>query len=211
MDRSISAVVLAISNCQRPLPDVSLQEYDGQPLIAWALERVRQFSDDVILVAPDFRPYEGFDARVVHDAKLEFGSLIGLQAGLSEARSPLALVVACDMPFLDLRLLRYMVVVAKAHDAVVPLVGDLPEPLHGLYRVGSCLPAINGALDRGELDAGSFLSDVDVRYLKEDELDLFDPERLSFFAVQSEQDWKLGLELADYLDREQGVRRPSSP
>jgi molybdopterin-guanine dinucleotide biosynthesis protein A len=210
MGRSISAVVLAVSNCQRPLPDVSLQEYDGQPLIAWVLERVRQFSDDVTLVAADHKAYEGLDARVIHNAKLEYGSLVGLQAGLSTATSPLALVVACDMPFLDLRLLRYMVVVAKAHDAVIPRVSGLAEPLHGLYRVESCLPAVNRALDRGELQAASFLPDIDVRYLTDDELDLFDPERLSFFTVRSDEEWKLGLELADYLDRQQGVRRPST-
>ena len=86
----------------------------------------------------------------------------------------------------------------------------LPEPLHGLYRVETCLPAVNAALDRGELQAASFLPDIDVRYLSDDEVDLFDPERLSFFTVGSEQEWKLGLELADYLDREQGVHRPGS-
>jgi molybdopterin-guanine dinucleotide biosynthesis protein A len=178
--------------------------------MAWVLERLRDFSDDVTLVAADAEAYKGLDARVISNARLEFGSLVGLQAGLATAESPLALIVACDMPFLDLRLLRYMVIVAKAHDAVVPRVGGLPEPLHGLYRVETCLPAVNTALDRGELEAASFLPDIDVRYLSDDEIDLFDPERLSFFTVGSEEEWKLGLDLADYLDKEQGVHRPAS-
>lgn len=208
--RMVSAIVLAGGKSQRIGADKALIEFGGRPLIAWVLEKLRQVSNDLIIVAKDTAPYAQFGTRLVTDAYSEYGALVGLHAGLRAAHHSRALALGCDMPFLDLRLLRYMIVLGKAHEAVVPRLGGLPEPLHALYRVDRCLPAIERALDRGELKMTSFLPDVQVRYVEEHELDLFDPERLSLFNVNTLEDWERGSELARYVDEEQSSRAPTS-
>lgn len=202
MKRLVSAVVLAGGKSQRIGTDKALLEFDGQPLIGRVLQRLWLLSDDVIIVAKDTAAYAHLGGRTVADASPEQAPLIGLQAGLAAARHRLALAVACDMPFLDVRLLRFMIVASKAYDAVIPRLGGWPEPLHAVYRVKPCLAAVETALQRGELKMTSFLPHIEVRYVDESELDLLDPQRLSFFNVNTQEDWQRGLALAERLRRQ---------
>jgi molybdopterin-guanine dinucleotide biosynthesis protein A len=194
--RPLSAVVLAGGGGQRMGGSKALLEIDGQPLVIWVLERLQRLSDDLILVARDTSAFGHLPVRLVSDIYPGEGPLVGLHAGLQAARHPAALAVACDMPFLDLRLLRYMIVVGKAHDAVVPRLASLPEPLHAIYRVDPCLRAIQDALDAGSRKMTSFLESVEVRYVEENEIALFDPDQLSFFNVNTPEDLQRGEALA---------------
>jgi len=194
--RPLSAVVLAGGEGQRMGANKALLEIDGQPLLNWVLARLQRLSDDVIVVARETAIWGHPPARLVSDAYPGQGPLVGLHAGLHAARHPAALAVACDMPFLDLRLLRYMIVVGKAHDAVVPRLSGLTEPLHAIYRVEPCLRAIETVLDAGSRKMTSFLGCVEVRYVEEHEIDLFDPDHLSFFNVNTPEDLQRGEALA---------------
>ena len=207
--RPLSAVVLAGGRGQRIGANKALLEIDGQPLVDWVLERLQRLSDDMILVAREPAVFGHLPARLVSDIYPGQGPLVGLHAGLQAACHPAALAVACDMPFLDLRLLRYMIVVGKAHDAVVPLIRGLPEPLHAMYRVDRCLPAIEKTLDSGCLKMTGFLSSVQVRYVQEHEVDLFDPNHLSFFNVNTPDDLSRGREMARQMQRQQAGRSSS--
>jgi len=208
--RPLSAIVLVGGRGRRMGGNKALLDVEGKPLVGWVLERLAEISDDVMIVARDAAPFEHLAARVVTDIYPDEGPLVGLHAGLRGARHPSALAVACDMPFLDLRLVRYMIVVGKAHDAVVPLIRGLPEPLHAMYRVDRCLPAVEKALDAGCLKMTGFLSSVQVRYVQEHEVDLFDPAHLSFFNVNTPDDLRRGREMARQIGRQQAERSLST-
>jgi len=208
--RPLSAIVLVGGRGRRMGTNKALLDVEGKPLVGWVLERLAELSDDVMIVARDAAPFEHLAARVVTDIYPDEGPLVGLHAGLREARHPSALAVACDMPFLDLRLVRYMIVVGKSHDAVVPLIRGLPEPLHAMYRVARCLPAVEKALDDGNLKMTSFLSSIQVRYMQEHEVNLFDPEHLSFFNVNTPDDLRRGREMARKMQVQQAERSSSA-
>jgi len=57
---------------------------------------------------------------------------------------------------------------------VIPRIGGLSEPLHAIYSK-SCLEPIDRLLGRGGLKIIDFFSEVRVRYVEEDEIDIFDP------------------------------------
>jgi molybdopterin-guanine dinucleotide biosynthesis protein A len=116
------------------------------------------------------------------------GSLMGIYSGLKAARHARALVVGCDMPFLDLSLLRYMLSLAGDHEVVIPRVDGLLEPLHAVYSK-ACLPAMARLLGRGRRQIIAFFDEVRVRYVERAEVDLFDPQHLSFINVNTPQDW----------------------
>jgi len=209
--RVVSGIILAGGKSQRLGVDKALLELEGQSLIDRVLNRLQRLSDDLIIVAKDPTPYAHLAARLVSDVYPGQGALVGLHAGLQAARHPLALAVACDMPFLDLRLLRYMIVLGRGYDIVVPRIGSYLEPLHALYRVERCLPAIKQALDDGQARVTSFFSHVRVRYVEEHEINLFDPEHLSFFNINTPEDWQRGQELARQLRSRKPSRRRKEP
>lgn len=189
----VTAVILAGGESQRMGTNKALLEIAGQPLIARTVARVRALCAEIIVVTntPDVYRFlvSGFGARLVPDAYAARGSLVGLYSGLCAAQSPLALALACDMPLLNLDLLRAMVDQAAAYDAVVPRIDDLVEPLHAVYRPAVCAPAILRRLEAGDRRMISFLPDVAVRFFEAADVEVYDPRRLSFMNVNTPGEW----------------------
>jgi molybdopterin-guanine dinucleotide biosynthesis protein A len=187
---ALSVVILAGGKSRRLGKDKSQLVLGRQTLLARSITAMATLTDDVIVAAgkPAHLGKLG-PARVVGDVIVGCGALSGLHAGLQAARHDYALVVACDMPFLNLRLLRYMAIIAPGYDAVVPLWRNEAEPLHAIYA-RTCLPAIESFLQRGGGRIVEFYSQVNVRYLEPDEIALFDPQGVSFLNVNTPQDWE---------------------
>jgi molybdopterin-guanine dinucleotide biosynthesis protein A len=186
-----SAIVLAGGQSQRLGQDKALLVLDSQPLLVRTLDRLAAISDDLIVVANDPGRYAHLQlgVRFVCDERPGVGSLMGIFSGLRVARHRYALVVACDMPFLNVSLLRHLLSLAPGYDVVVPRLGDEVEPLHAVYGQ-SCLPAIEQVLAQGRRRIIAFFDHVRVRHVLQGEIDSFDPEHLSFVNVNTPQDWE---------------------
>ncbi len=148
--------------------DKALLLLDGQPLIARTVQQLSTLSDDLIVVTNNPERFEplGLAARLVVDERPGEGSLMGIYSGLKVARHPYALVVACDMPFLNLPLLRYMLSIMPTYDVVVPRLAGMLEPLHAVYG-RTCLPWIARLLDEGQRKIVAFFPYVKVRHVEE--------------------------------------------
>ena len=184
---AVSGIVLAGGQSSRLGMDKSFVNANGQPLIEHVVAKLTKLSDDVIIVTNSPENYNHLEAKLVGDIYPGKGSLGGIYSGLRAATNAHSLVVACDMPFLDLNLLRYMILLASGHDVVIPRIGGFPEPLHAIYSK-SCLEPIDRLLARGGLKIIDFFSEVRVHYVEEDEVDIFDPQHLSFFNVNTPND-----------------------
>ncbi len=134
--------------------------------------------------------------RTVFDLYPGKRALGGVYTGLVHSTSFHNLVVACDMPFLNTELLRYMIELSSGFDAVVPRLGGKVEPLHAVYSK-NCLTPIEELMEQGDLRVYRLLDLVKVRYVEQREIDRFDPEHLSFFNINTKADLEKAEELAD--------------
>jgi molybdopterin-guanine dinucleotide biosynthesis protein A len=184
---AVSGIVLAGGQSSRLGMDKSFVNANGQPLIEHIVAKLTKLSDDVIIVTNSPENYNHLEAKLVGDIYPGKGSLGGIYSGLRAATNAYSLVVACDMPFLDLNLLRYMILLACGHDVVIPRIGRFLEPLHAIYSK-SCLEPIDRLLAQGGLKIIDFFPEVRVRYVEESEVDIFDPQHLSFFNVNTPSD-----------------------
>ena len=99
----VSAVVLAGGRSSRFGRDKLAEPIDGRPLLSYAVEAVRPFATEIIIVvAPGSAPAAAIPDGVilVHDPVAFEGPLAGLLAGLQAAHEPVVLVVGGDMPTL---------------------------------------------------------------------------------------------------------------
>lgn len=194
----VSCIVLAGGRSSRLGVDKAFLEIGGQPLIERVVEKVMQIGDEVLLVtnAPERFGYLGLP--MVQDVHPGQGVLGGLYSGLRAAGNKYSLVVACDMPFLDLKLLRYMILLTPEQDVVIPCLGGMLEPLHAIYS-RNCLEPIERALSCGERRVVRFFPEVRVRYVDQREVDILDPKHLSFFNINTPED----LDQAQKLAREE--------
>lgn len=182
-----SAVVLAGGRSSRLGQDKAFLKINGQFLMERILEKLAQLSDELIVVTNEPDKYDQFEAVIVGDAFPGKGALGGIYSGVRAATRSHSLVVACDMPFLNLSLLRYMQGLASQHDVVIPRVGELTEALHAIYS-RNCLPFVEEHLKAGDLSIVSFFPRVRVRYVEREEMDIFDPEHLSLFNINNQVD-----------------------
>ena len=201
--RGISAVILAGGQSRRLGMDKSLLELDGQSLLARAVSKLAALSDDIIVVTNGPENYEHLEleARFVPDEQPGAGALMGVYSGLKAASHNSALAVACDMPFLNVPLLQYMLPSSASYDVVVPRLGDFLEPLHAIYSK-RCLPFMATLLAQGRPQIIAFFGDVEVHHVKEHEIAMFDPLRLSFLNVNSPADWQLAQKVLARSDLE---------
>jgi molybdopterin-guanine dinucleotide biosynthesis protein A len=193
--RPVSCIVLAGGVSNRLGADKAFLNIGGRVLIEGIVEKMARIGDEVIVVTNSPQRYSHLEARLVGDVYPGKGVLGGIYSGLKAAHSYNSLVVACDMPFLDLKLLRYMILLSPGQDVVIPRVGELTEPLHAIYSK-QCLQPIERVLAGSGRRIIDFFPEVRVRYVEEQEIRLFDPQLLSFFNINTSADLEKARSLA---------------
>ena len=199
MESEVTGIVLAGGLSRRLGRDKAVEPIDGEPLISRVIRRLDVLVDEIVVVVNDDARAKELPlldtAKVAVDIYPDSGSLGGIFSGLSAAKNDWGFVVACDMPFLNSNLIAHMLTLRQGYDAVVPMLGGYPEPTHSIYSK-ACLPHIEHRLEANQLKIAAFFDSVRVRDVSEAEIDLFDPERLSFFNVNTPDDLDRALALA---------------
>ncbi|MBI1886572.1 MAG: molybdenum cofactor guanylyltransferase [Chloroflexi bacterium] len=190
VEAPLAGVVLAGGESRRLGVDKALlTTFHSKPLLLHVLDTVRTVCDEVVVVVDRADRYADLelDARVATDRFPGRGPLGGVHAGLSAVESPFALVVACDMPFLNLDLLRYMAGFPRHYEALVPVHRGRWQPLHAIYA-RTCRSAAEAALVQGEQQVLDLLKRLRVRPVGLDELRPLDRYGFSFFNVNEPED-----------------------
>jgi molybdopterin-guanine dinucleotide biosynthesis protein A len=186
----VTGIILAGGKSLRLGQNKALQVIEGKSLIQRVVDRLAILSREIIIVTAHGEAIPcSSTARIetVADIYPGKGSLGGIYSGLIASTSARATIVGCDMPFLNVELLEYMTGICSVFDVVIPRIKDKLEPLCAVYSK-ICLVHIKELLQQDELRISKLLSIVNVKYVEKDEVDRFDPEHLSFFNVNSQDD-----------------------
>jgi len=174
---AMTGVILAGGRSSRMGINKALIEMNGERLIDRAVRLFREIFPALILVTNDPLLYLDQDLIIVTDIVPGRGPLMGIYTALFFASDDV-FVAACDMPFLNGDLIRYMVSQAGEADIVVPRPGAGYEPLHAVYS-RRCLKPAGAALARGERKVVSFYKGLRVKVIEGEALAPFgDPGRL---------------------------------
>jgi len=187
---SLSSIVLAGGEAKRFGRNKLEEELGGRTLIQRVIDSLSQISDEIIVAAAPHQhtPHiHSTRVKVVTDLIPGKSALGGIYTGLSAAASFRSLVVAADMPLLNIALLKYMMDISEDYDVVVPRIDRWLEPLHAIYSK-KCRAPMREQIESGQLAIRVFLEQVRVRYLEKEEIEKFDPEHLSFFNINTEAD-----------------------
>jgi molybdenum cofactor guanylyltransferase len=203
-ERRAAGVVLAGGRSSRMGQPKALLPFDGEPLIAHIVRKLRRLFGDVVVVAAPEQELPPLPARLVRDDVAYQGPVAGIYHGLNAAGSELAFVTSCDSAFLDEALIEHLVSRAVDHDVVVPRWNGRYQPLHAVYRRG-VLPFLDAQLSRGELRPVFLFDKVRTRRIDEEEIRRFDPEGRSFFNMNTPDEYTEALRLW-----EESTRRPGA-
>jgi molybdopterin-guanine dinucleotide biosynthesis protein A len=172
--------------------DKALMPFLGQPLIQLVLERVAPLADEIIVTSNQPKNFKFLGVPIFPDVIPCVGALGGLFTALKVASNPLVAVVACDLPFVNPDLLENCrdILIETSCDAVIPATERGLEPLHAVYRVETCLPAVEATLDSGNRRVISWHKEMDIHILPPEEVAQFDPHGITFWNVNTLEEFE---------------------
>jgi len=178
--------------------DKALKIFLGRPLIQRVVERLSSVADELIVTTNPPEEYSFLDLPLFSDLKPGRGALGGLYTAIASATNPVVAVVACDMPFASPALLEAAkeILLAEKADVVIAKGEEAYEPLHAVYRRGTCLPAIEAAFDADQWKVVAWFPQVKVRLLNPEELKHYDPSGLAFWNVNTPEEFAKAQEIA---------------
>jgi molybdopterin-guanine dinucleotide biosynthesis protein A len=185
----MTGIILAGGENRRMGRDKAFLKLDGLPLIEHVLGTLRGIFSKTIIVTNTPSAYASYDTVVITDAVDKRGPLTGIYTGLLHSTDEYNFIVACDMPFLNPDLIRYMAGLVQGQDIVIPKVSDRVEPLHAIYSKG-LLPLIETRLRQDARQIQGILGDARVLYVTETEVVRYDPEIRSFENLNTPEEYK---------------------
>jgi molybdopterin-guanine dinucleotide biosynthesis protein A len=187
-----TAIVLAGGRSSRMGSPKALLLFDNEPLIVHVVAALRRLFADVVVVAAPGQDLPSMPVTLIRDDVAYQGPVGGIYYGLKAGGGEVSFVTACDSAFLSSRLISHLVSQIPEHDVVVPHWQGRFQPLHAVYR-RSVVPLLEQQLARGELRPIYLFDKVRTRRVDEEEIRLFDPEGLSFFNMNTPEDYSEAL------------------
>ena len=190
------AAVLAGGKSSRMGFQKTFAKLDGKPLIRWTIDSLTEAGtfDRIFIVTNHIPSLASLDLDAVADLFDDRGPLGGLHAALMFCSAEYLFLCACDMPFIEPKLVRLLCERAKGADVCIPFVRGEFEPLCATYRKRT-VKAVERAIESGKRRVISFFESVRVRKVHENEIKAVDPALVSFFNINSPQDMDRAREL----------------
>jgi molybdopterin-guanine dinucleotide biosynthesis protein A len=168
----MTAIVLAGGQSRRMKADKAGLDVAGRTLLEHVLAQVEPLFDEVLVSVSEGQagqvrrklagrrgrrpkatataPPSPGRVRFVEDERPDLGPLGGILAGLRAARNDACMVLACDIPDIDIPLLEALARTTCGSEITVPVgPSGLYEPLFALYR-RPIIPRIEALLASGE-------------------------------------------------------------
>jgi molybdopterin-guanine dinucleotide biosynthesis protein A len=194
----ISSIILAGGKSIRLGNDKVIERLGNKTLLEKVISRIDSFSQEIVIVTAEKRDFSQLSSNIkiktISDIFPGRGSLGGIYTGLVRSESFYNLVIGADMPFLNQKLLTYMIGVADGYDYVIPRIGQFYEPLHAIYSK-NCISPIEALINQNRRVIVELFDYVKVRYVEAEEINRFDPEHLSFFNINTKKDLELARKI----------------
>ncbi|PSQ58826.1 MAG: molybdenum cofactor guanylyltransferase [Halobacteriales archaeon SW_9_67_25] len=158
--------------------DKAVADLAGTPMIRRVADRIGTVVDELVVNCRADQ-VEAIEAALSGDLEPTFapddrpdeGPIAGIATGLAAVEAEYALVVACDMPFVDPAFVAYLFERAAGHDAAVPRPDEWLQTTQAVYRTGPMVAACEDALDRGEGRIVEPLFELDYVVLDREEIE----------------------------------------
>jgi len=186
---TITGFVLAGGESTRMGSDKAFLQFGGETLLARSLKLAGAVCAEVRIVGSAAR-FAGH-GTVVEDIFPKRGPLGGIHAALAASSTDLNLLLAVDLPLIEVRFLEYLVARARQCDALVtvPRASGGWQPLCAVYRKAFAQTA-EAALRQGKNKIDALFASVKTEVISEDELARAAFSPTMFRNLNTPKDWE---------------------
>ncbi|MBO8159551.1 molybdenum cofactor guanylyltransferase [Thermosyntropha sp.] len=160
---------------------------NGQKIIEIILSKFFSYFDETIIISNEPLLYSSLNVPVYTDIYPRLGPMSGIHSGLTYAKHDASFVLACDMPFIPVEMIDYMLERINGYDAVVPEIDGFLHMTAAVYRKSS-LPVLTENLQHKKLKMSLLFKELNALALDEEELKRFGDKTEMFHNINCEED-----------------------
>jgi len=190
MDPEMTGIVLAGGKATRMggACDKAFLKIDNETIINRQLRILKQIFKEIIIVTNSTDSYKDTKGvTIISDIIRERGPIGGIYSGLLASHSFYNFVVACDMPFLNESLIRYMISNMRGYDVIMPKIDGRNQPLFCVYSK-KCVSVIKRLIKENRLNVGGIFPEVRSRYIKSGHSKKIDAALNCFVNINTKED-----------------------
>lgn len=195
MGDGLTGIILAGGQSRRMGRPKAFLPWGDTTLIEHVMETLRPVVDEVLVVVDHAAGFRLGGVRVVEDLVPGAHALGGVYTGVRAATWSRSFVCGCDAPFLHPKVIRGLYDLAVECDLVIPRTAGGWQPLHAIY-MKLALPVLADQLSRCAWDLQSVISKLRVRVVEPAALRLLDPAQLSWYNVNTPEEYRQAQRLA---------------
>ena len=202
----VTGIILAGGKSRRMGQNKALLPLGEDSLIAHVIRRMRRVTDELLLITNAPAEYTHLGLPMHSDIIPDAGALGGIYTGLTYASHDVAVCVACDSPFLQPKLLSYLISILGEYDAVMPYTEsrnrgiEVTNPSHSTDRTTlqtlcavyakRCLPVIEQMLNEPDLRVHALRERANILTLAPEIWKTYDAKGYSFFNINTPEDFE---------------------
>ena len=133
MAEKIGGIIMSGGKSSRMGTDKGLMVFKGKQLVEYPIELLHPFCSNII-ISTNQSAYKKFGLTTVPDIYRNRGPVGGLHAALNKTDFDFNIVLACDVPFVESELFKFLLKESDGFDAIVPQHSGGFEPLVAVYR-----------------------------------------------------------------------------
>jgi molybdenum cofactor guanylyltransferase len=166
-----------------------------QSIVGRQIKLFEELFEQVILVTNQPLEFVSWECTIVSDLLPVRSSLSGIHAGLFYTRFSHAFIAACDMPFLKRAMIQLLIQNLEPQgDVIVPVTQEGYQPLCAVYSK-RCIKIIEDQTAKGDMKISKLYSKLKVKNIAEGNLRQIDPDLISFFNINTQEDWTLSQQM----------------
>jgi molybdenum cofactor guanylyltransferase len=199
---SASAIILAGGQSRRMGRPKAALRFGNLTILERLIAELRgDFDDILVLAAPaqsEAFPIEDLlraapsPVRLLRDRSAYEGPARPLARGLAAARNDVAFVCSCDLPLLQVEVVRALGGMLNGYEAVIPIIAGTPQPLFSFYRRDAAA-TIEMQLASGERRLTRITAALRAYHPEERKLRELDPNLRSFLNINTPEDYEKAL------------------
>jgi len=193
----MTGVILAGGRNSRIGQNKAFLEIGGKMIIKKTIEIYKKIFDEILIITNTPEDYQYLGLKVYTDLIPNRGSLGGIYTGLHYSKSDYTFFSACDMPFLNEKVIRHIIKGARDYDIIVPYYKHRLHPLHAVYSK-RCLPIFKGMVEENRLKIKALFLKFRVKKIA----DIPETRLPPFSNINTKEDYKQAIKLqgGNYYD-----------
>jgi molybdopterin-guanine dinucleotide biosynthesis protein A len=129
-----TCAILAGGRSTRMGRDKATLKVCDKALIQQVYEKARHVFKDILIVSNHHESFYGIEAPIIRDILPIQSSIVGIASALLAANTPYVFVLACDMPFVSVQSIEFVLKEVHGEDIILPHTRNGFEPLHAVYN-----------------------------------------------------------------------------